>query len=44
MTCWEMFSVVQIRMAGVAVIGITASGKEIYVRRYNEARAKGLDD
>ena len=35
---------VQLRMAGVAVIGITASGKGIYVRRYNEARAKGLDD
>ena len=39
-----MFSVVQIRIAGVAVIGITASGKRIYVRRYNEARANSLDD
>ena len=29
-----MFSVVQIRIAGVAVIGITASGKRVYVRRY----------
>lgn len=27
-TCWEMFSMVQIRMVGVAVIGITASERK----------------
>lgn len=43
-TCWELFSMVQIIMAGGDVIAITASEKEMDARRYNKARAKGLGD